>query len=111
VLSVSRCLVVDVLAALAEEAELDASDDGSSARALGAMAPWLVRNYETFHQFIPIRSGFGLELYIGNSARRACTGWTAVCIRITATRNWRNIRSAANLRTWRTRAAGEAVHS
>jgi hypothetical protein len=27
-----------------------------------------VRNYQTFHQFIPIRSGFGLELYIGNSA-------------------------------------------
>ncbi len=32
------------------------------------MAPWFVRDYETFHQFIPIRSGFGLELYIGNSA-------------------------------------------
>jgi hypothetical protein len=42
-----------------------------TAAALGAiaiMAPWFVRNYETFHQFIPIRSGFGLELYIGNSA-------------------------------------------
>ena len=42
-----------------------------AAAALGAMAimaPWFVRNYETFHQFIPIRSGFGLELYIGNSA-------------------------------------------
>ena len=36
--------------------------------ALAVVAPWLVRNYETFHQFIPIRSGFGLELYIGNSA-------------------------------------------
>src|ERR1700732_3581139 len=36
--------------------------------ALAVMAPWLVHNYETFHQFIPIRSGFGLELYIGNSA-------------------------------------------
>jgi hypothetical protein len=36
--------------------------------ALAVMAPWLVRNYETFHRFIPIRSGFGLELYIGNSA-------------------------------------------
>jgi len=32
------------------------------------MAPWFVRDYRTFHQFIPIRSGFGLELYIGNSA-------------------------------------------
>jgi 4-amino-4-deoxy-L-arabinose transferase-like glycosyltransferase len=42
-----------------------------TAAALGAiavMAPWFVRDYETFHQFIPIRSGFGLELYIGNSA-------------------------------------------
>ncbi|MFY9661704.1 MAG: glycosyltransferase family 39 protein [Terriglobales bacterium] len=41
------------------------------AAALGAiavMAPWFVRDYRTFHQFIPIRSGFGLELYIGNSA-------------------------------------------
>jgi hypothetical protein len=42
-----------------------------SAAALGAlavMAPWFVRNYRVFHQFIPIRSGFGLELYIGNSS-------------------------------------------
>ncbi len=36
--------------------------------ALAVMTPWFARNYETFHQFIPIRSGFGLELYIGNSA-------------------------------------------
>jgi hypothetical protein len=42
-----------------------------TAAALGAiavMAPWFVRDYKTFHGFIPIRSGFGLELYIGNSA-------------------------------------------
>jgi 4-amino-4-deoxy-L-arabinose transferase-like glycosyltransferase len=32
------------------------------------MTPWFARNYRTFHQFIPVRSGFGLELYIGNSA-------------------------------------------
>jgi len=31
------------------------------------MSPWLVRNYELFHRFIPVRSGFGLELYIGNN--------------------------------------------
>lgn len=40
------------------------------AAALGAfavMAPWLLRNYELFHRFIPVRSGFGLELYIGNN--------------------------------------------
>ena len=36
--------------------------------AVAVMTPWFVRDYETFHQFIPIRSGFGLELYIGNSA-------------------------------------------
>jgi 4-amino-4-deoxy-L-arabinose transferase-like glycosyltransferase len=31
------------------------------------LAPWFIRNYQTFHQFIPVRSGFGLELYLGNS--------------------------------------------
>ena len=30
-------------------------------------SPWIVRNYEVFHKFIPFRSGFGLELYIGNN--------------------------------------------
>jgi len=35
--------------------------------AIAVMGPWFVRNYRTFHHFIPIRSGFGLELYIGNS--------------------------------------------
>jgi 4-amino-4-deoxy-L-arabinose transferase-like glycosyltransferase len=35
--------------------------------ALAIMAPWFVRNYELFHRFIPVRSGFGLELYIGNN--------------------------------------------
>jgi hypothetical protein len=34
---------------------------------LAVVAPWCIRNYETFHQFIPIRSGFGLEFYIGNN--------------------------------------------
>jgi len=35
--------------------------------ALAVMSPWLVRNYELFHRFIPVRSGLGLELYIGNN--------------------------------------------
>ena len=35
--------------------------------ALAIMSPWLVRNYEDFQKFIPVRSGFGLELYIGNN--------------------------------------------
>src|SRR5579862_6366500 len=40
------------------------------AGALGAiaiMSPWIVRNYDLFHKFIPVRGGFGLELYIGNN--------------------------------------------
>lgn len=31
------------------------------------IAPWSLRNYRTFHRFIPLRSGFGLELYVGNN--------------------------------------------
>lgn len=31
------------------------------------LASWVFRNYEIFHRFIPVRSGFGLELYIGNN--------------------------------------------
>lgn len=31
------------------------------------LAPWIIRNYEIFHRFIPVRSGYGLELYIGNN--------------------------------------------
>jgi 4-amino-4-deoxy-L-arabinose transferase-like glycosyltransferase len=34
---------------------------------LAITSPWIVRNYEIFHRFIPFRSGFGLELYIGNN--------------------------------------------
>ena len=35
--------------------------------ALAILSPWIIRNYELFHRFIPVRSGFGLELYIGNN--------------------------------------------
>lgn len=35
--------------------------------AIAVLSPWFVRNYELFHRFIPVRSGFGLELYIGNN--------------------------------------------
>jgi Dolichyl-phosphate-mannose-protein mannosyltransferase len=35
--------------------------------AIAVMAPWIARNYEVFHRFIPVRSGYGLELYIGNN--------------------------------------------
>jgi 4-amino-4-deoxy-L-arabinose transferase-like glycosyltransferase len=31
------------------------------------LSPWIARNYELFHRFIPVRSGYGLEFYIGNN--------------------------------------------
>ncbi len=31
------------------------------------IAPWTVRNYVVFHKFIPLRSNFGLELWLSNS--------------------------------------------
>ena len=31
-----------------------------------AIAPWLVRNYETFGKFVLVRSNFGVELRLGN---------------------------------------------
>jgi 4-amino-4-deoxy-L-arabinose transferase-like glycosyltransferase len=34
---------------------------------VATLSPWLARNYMLFHRFIPIRSGYGLELYIGNN--------------------------------------------
>ncbi|MGB6198968.1 MAG: glycosyltransferase family 39 protein [Candidatus Acidiferrales bacterium] len=30
-------------------------------------APWAARNWVTFHRFIPFRSNFGLELWLGNN--------------------------------------------
>jgi 4-amino-4-deoxy-L-arabinose transferase-like glycosyltransferase len=39
----------------------------ASLAAVALLSPWFVRNYELFHRFIPVRSGFGLELYIGNN--------------------------------------------
>jgi hypothetical protein len=29
--------------------------------------PWAIRNYEIFHTFVPLRSGFGLQLWLGNN--------------------------------------------
>ena len=41
------------------------------AMALGVMflccIPWTARNYVAFHRFIPFRSNFGLELWLGNN--------------------------------------------
>ena len=35
--------------------------------ALISCVPWTVRNFVVFHRFIPFRSNFGYELYIGNN--------------------------------------------
>ncbi len=32
------------------------------------IAPWTIRNYRIFHAFMPVRSNFGLELWMGNHA-------------------------------------------
>jgi 4-amino-4-deoxy-L-arabinose transferase-like glycosyltransferase len=34
---------------------------------IAGMAPWTVRNYLVFHKFIPLRSNFGLELWLSNN--------------------------------------------
>ncbi len=34
---------------------------------IAVVAPWMVRNYEAFHAFVPFRSNFGAELYMGNN--------------------------------------------
>ncbi len=37
------------------------------ALALLCCVPWTIRNYAVFHRFVPLRSNFPLELYIGNN--------------------------------------------
>ena len=34
---------------------------------MAGIAPWTIRNFVVFHQFIPLRSNFGLELWLGNN--------------------------------------------
>lgn len=34
---------------------------------IGVTAPWMVRNYRTFHEVVPLRSCLGLEVYFGNN--------------------------------------------
>jgi len=34
------------------------------------MLPWTIRNYVTFHRFVPVRDNFGLELSLGNHEAR-----------------------------------------
>jgi 4-amino-4-deoxy-L-arabinose transferase-like glycosyltransferase len=33
---------------------------------LACLAPWTYRNWHVFHQFVPVRANFGVELYLGN---------------------------------------------
>lgn len=33
---------------------------------LAVIAPWTFRNWQVFHHFVPLRSNFGVELYLGN---------------------------------------------
>ncbi|MFZ0819860.1 MAG: glycosyltransferase family 39 protein [Candidatus Acidiferrales bacterium] len=35
--------------------------------AMMSCVPWTIRNYVTFHKFIPLRSNLGLELWLGNN--------------------------------------------
>ena len=37
------------------------------ALAILCCVPWTIRNYTVFHRFVPLRSNFPLELYIGNN--------------------------------------------
>jgi hypothetical protein len=39
----------------------------AAATAVLCCVPWTVRNYVVFHKFVPLRSNFPLELYIGNN--------------------------------------------
>jgi len=39
---------------------------GTFAIVVACMTPWMIRNAIAFHQFIPMRTDFGLELAIGN---------------------------------------------
>jgi 4-amino-4-deoxy-L-arabinose transferase-like glycosyltransferase len=32
------------------------------------VSPWFIRNYRAFHQFVPFRTNFGIEFYVGNSS-------------------------------------------
>lgn len=36
---------------------------------IAGIAPWTIRNYVVFHKFIPLRSNFGLELWLSNSSQ------------------------------------------
>jgi len=39
----------------------------AAALAFACCLPWTIRNYVQFHKFVPLRSNFAFELYIGNN--------------------------------------------
>lgn len=42
---------------------------------LAVVAPWMIRNYRVFHAFIPFRSNFGAELWMGNNPESMGMPW------------------------------------
>lgn len=34
---------------------------------IAVVTPWMIRNYHVFHAFVPFRTNFGAELYMGNN--------------------------------------------
>jgi hypothetical protein len=42
---------------------------------LAVIAPWMIRNYRAFHAFVPFRSNFGAELYMGNNPESMGMPW------------------------------------
>ncbi len=42
---------------------------------IAGITPWAVRNYVVFHKFVPLRSNFGLELWLGNNTA-VPDGWS-----------------------------------
>ncbi len=42
---------------------------------IAGIAPWAIRNYVELHSFVPLRSNFGLELWLGNNPASP-DGWS-----------------------------------
>ena len=40
---------------------------GAALAFMVVVSPWFLRNYSAFHEFVPFRDNFGIELYCGNS--------------------------------------------
>jgi 4-amino-4-deoxy-L-arabinose transferase-like glycosyltransferase len=69
-----------------------------------SVSPWFIRNYRVFHQFIPFRTNFGLELQIGNNPVQAASRSTT-CIPSTTRGNSNVTGGWERWRTWPQRSA------